>query len=66
MCQVNPEYKQHVRYEKIKKVLYILAIREIYGCIESQLLWYEILSTIIEWIGFYINPYDRCVENNII
>ena len=33
MCQVNPEHKQHVRYENGKKVLYLLVIREVYGCI---------------------------------
>ena len=31
MCQVNPEYKQHARYENGKKVLYLLVTREIYG-----------------------------------
>ena len=37
MCQVNPEYKQHVRYDNGKNVLYLLVIREFYGCIESSL-----------------------------
>ena len=31
MCQFNPYYEQHVRYENGKKVLYLLLIREIYG-----------------------------------
>ena len=47
MCQVNPYYEQHVRYENGEKVLYILVIREIYGCIESALLWYNLFSTTI-------------------
>ena len=66
MFQVNPEYKQHVRYENGKKVLYLLVLRTIYGFIESALLWYNIFSTILEGIGFEINPYDRCVSNQII
>ena len=37
-CQVNPDYEQHMRYENGKKVLYILVLREIYGCIKSVLL----------------------------
>ena len=41
MCHVNLEYKQHVRYENGKKILYLLALRGIYGCIESALLWYK-------------------------
>ena len=46
MCQVNPEYKQHVTYENEKKVLYRLVFREIYGCIEYALLWYLLLIII--------------------
>ena len=30
LCQVNLEYKQHVKYENGKKVLYLLVIRDIY------------------------------------
>ena len=30
MCQVNPEYEQHARYENEKNVLYLLVLREIY------------------------------------
>ena len=38
----------------------------IYGCIESALLWYKILSTALEGLGFEINPYDKCVANKMI
>ena len=41
MCHVNPEYKQHVRYENEKKVFHLLEIRAIYGYTESALLWYK-------------------------
>ena len=44
-CQVNPEYEQHVRYEKGEKVLYILVIRAIYGYVDSSLLWYNLFCT---------------------
>ena len=64
MCQVNPEYKQHVGYENGNKVLYLQVIRAIYGCIESALLWYNMLS--ITLIDFEINPYGRFVAQTII
>ena len=66
MCQVNPEYEQHVIYENEKIFLYLLVLREIYGCIESALLWYNLFSITLEGLGFEINPYDRCVANKVI
>ncbi len=42
ICEVNPEFKQHVRTDKKgKKILYVKVQQAIYGCIESALLWYE-------------------------
>ena len=58
MCQVKPEYEKHVRYENGRKVLYLLVIREIYGCIKSILLWYNLFLTPLEVLGFEINPCD--------
>ena len=66
MCQVKPEYEQHVRYENGKKVLYILVLRVLYCCIEYALLWYNIFSTTLEVLSFEINPFDRCVANKVI
>ena len=51
-CQVNPEYEQHVRYQNVKKVLYLVVMRDIYGCIESALLWYILFSTTLEGLSF--------------
>ena len=41
-------------------------LRAIYGCIKSVLLWNNLFSTILEGLGFKINPYDRCVSNKVI
>ena len=38
MCHINPEYEQNVRYENGKIVLYLLVLRESYGCTEFALL----------------------------
>ena len=56
MCRVNPEYKQHVRKEKGKEVLYLRVLRAIYGCLESALLWYRLYSTTLVSMGFVLNP----------
>ena len=66
MCQTNDEYKQYVRFEGKKKVLYIQVIRAIYGCIESALQWYKLFTGTLISQGFKLNPYDKCVANKII
>ena len=55
-----------MRYENGKKVLYIKIIRDIYGCIDSALLWYKLYSETLEGMEFVINTYDICVANKMI
>ena len=43
MCEVNLEHEKCVTYEKGKKVLYVLILKEIYGMIEIYLIWYGFL-----------------------
>ena len=31
ICEVNPDYKLYVQYEKGKKFLYVKVLREVYG-----------------------------------
>ena len=66
MCDVNPEHKKIVRYERGVKVLYVRVLRAIYGCLESALLWYNLYSSTLVNLGFELNPYDLCVANKII
>ena len=66
MCEVNPEFKQDVRYEHGKKVLYVQVNKAIYGMIESALLWYELYVTVLLKDGFELNEYDKCVANKVI
>ena len=66
MCDVNPEYKDDVRYENGKKVLYVQILMALYGMIESALLWYTLYVEVLHKEGFEINPYDRCVANKVI
>ena len=46
--------------------MYLLVLREIYVCIKSTLLWYNIFSATLEDLGFEINPYGRGVANKVI
>ena len=41
-------------------------MREIYGCIKSDLLWYNLYAKTLEYLGFSINPYDRFMANNMV
>jgi hypothetical protein len=66
MCDVNPEYKEDVRYENGKKVLYVQILKALYGMIESALLWYTLYTDVLQKEGFVINPYDKCVANKMI
>ena len=38
MCETNPEYADTVVFEKGVKVLYLLVLRSIYGCIQAAML----------------------------
>ena len=66
MCEVNSAYKKTVMYEKGVKVLYVLVLRSIYGCIMAALLWYDLYTSVLKQMGFELNRYDNCVANKII
>ena len=66
VCDVNPEFKQDVRFENGRKVLYVRILKAIYGMIESALLWYELYVTVLYEDGYELNQYDKCVANKII
>ena len=66
MCKVNPEYEHFVTYEKGKKVLYVLILKEIYVMIESALLWYDFFSTILSYSGFKLKPCEQYISNKVI
>ena len=66
MCEVNPDYKPYVKYENGKKVLHVKVLIEIYGLIESDLLWYNFYVKTLKDLGFSINTYDLCVAKKMI
>ena len=66
MCDINPEYKQHFRMERGQKLIYLLTLRALYGCIESAMLWYSLYKETLEGEGYELNPYDFCIANKEI
>lgn len=66
ICEVHPEYRQHVTIEKGKQVLYVRLRKALYGCMQSALLWYEVFSEKLLKEGFKLNPCDPCVANKTI
>ena len=42
MCDINPQYKQHIRFKYGKKIFYLCILRVIYGVIKSDTMWYEL------------------------
>ena len=55
-----------MRYDNGKKALYVNILIDIYGCIESALLWYKLYSEMLKGMVFVIYPYDRCVANKMM
>ena len=60
---INPDYKNNVRFKNIRNTLHICIIKVIYVMIESVLLWYEIYISVRKDMGFQLNPYYMCVAN---
>ncbi len=68
MVQTNPtKYAKYVHTNKRgKKVLYVQLIKALYGCIQSAMLWWKLLTSTLVNEGFTVNPYDNCVANKIM
>ena len=52
MCDIKEEYRKYVIYDKVQKVLYLRVLREIYGCIESALQWYNLYTRKFKYEGY--------------
>ena len=66
MCEINPEYKQHIRFKYGRNTLYLCILKAIYGMIESDLLWYKLYMILLKYMGFQLNPYEMYVANKDI
>ena len=67
LVSIDPEYYQpYIHIERGETVLYLECTNVIYGTIKAALLFYKDFKKNIEYKGFKINPYDRCVANKIV
>ena len=65
LVRANPaRYKSFVHVtKKGKPILYVRLKKALYGCIQSAMLWWKLLTSVLVEIGFRVNPYDNCVAN---
>ena len=47
--------------ENVIKVLYLQLLKDLNGCMDSALLWYDLYTKTIKSYGFVINLYDWCI-----
>jgi hypothetical protein len=66
LCSLNSKHKAFVVMEGNVKVMYVPLDKAMYGCVKSAFLWYNLLSTSLQKLGFVLNPYDPCVANCMI
>jgi len=66
MVDVNPDFKEGVRFKNAKKALYVQILKALYGMIESALLWYELFSTVLKEEGFEVNKIDKCIAQKYV
>ena len=66
MYDVNPYFVEDTVYENEKLVLYVQTLKDLYGMIESALLWYSLYIENVLKDGFELNSVDKCVANKII
>ena len=66
MYDVNTDHVTNIWYKNGNKVLYLRILKDLYRCIELDILWYNLYANTLKELGFVINPYDRCIVNKII
>ena len=68
MVATAPEiYKKYVTVNrKGELVLYVEALKSLYGIMKAALLLYIKFFANLQSVGFQLNPYDTCVANNIV
>ena len=47
-------------------MMYVRLVKALYGMLRAALLFYKILRSDLENMGFKIKPYDPCVANKIV
>ena len=67
LLKLNPEkFKVYLVYEKGRKLIYVVVLREIYVMMVASLLWYQKFNKYLKLIGFVFNNYDHFVVNRMV
>ena len=61
LCKVNREYKHFLIEERGNKLIYLRIKKALYGCIQLEMLLYNIFSETLKKMVFKINPYTISV-----
>ena len=65
--KIDPKlYHKFLVIEKGSKVLYTDIQKLLYGILKASLLFWEQVSQELMNLGFDIDPYEWCVDNNMI
>ena len=48
MCDINKENCKNMNIENGKRVLYMKVVKAIYGCIQSDLMWYNLYANTLK------------------
>ena len=51
LVRLNSKYKQYVKIEIGRKVLYLQLLKVLYGSVQSALLWYKMFFEILQGMG---------------
>ena len=63
MCEVKPGFIKYVINENGIKVLYLIILRALYGCIQLALLWYNLY--LLFWLSLVPFTTDWINENHL-
>ena len=67
LLKIKPElYTKYVVLRNGNEILYVRLKKALYGLLNSSLLWWKRLSSLLIKKGFRLNPYDTCVAKKII
>ena len=55
ICEVNPKFREGIRKERGRDVLYLKLAKALYGCLKSALLWYKLFTETLKKLGFRLN-----------
>ena len=62
-CEIDPSLAEFLVMKRVQKILHVQLDKALYGCVQLALLWYELYSSNLKYMGFDLNPYNMCVAN---